>query len=156
MSQEAAHGIAVFMQAHSKAPALSAAAQAVFGELTQLMDLGCGSGAYGIEIAKAHPHLKVVLMDLKEMAHEAANYAAAAGMGIRVSTAGVNMFTEQWPTGADGHFFANVFHDWSEQTCRLLARRSFEALPSGGRIFLNEILMNDQGTGPGQRRRFPS
>ncbi len=148
MSQKAAEGIANFMHAHSQAPALGAAAQAVFGELASLLDVGCGSGVYGIEIARAHPRLKVVLMDLKEMAAEAQKYIARAGMGRQVTTAGVNMFTEQWPRGHDGHFFSNVFHDWSDETCRLLARRSFEALPSGGRIFLNEILMDDDCTGP--------
>jgi len=148
MTQEAAESIATFMHAHSQAPALGAAAQGVFGELKSLMDVGCGSGVYGIEIARAHPGLKVVLMDLKEMAAEAQKYIERAGMGSQVSTAGINMFTEAWPRGHDGHFFSNVFHDWSDETCRLLARRSFEALPSGGRIFLNEILMDDEQTGP--------
>lgn len=148
MSQEAAHGIATFMHAHSQGPALGAAAQEVFGELSTLMDVGCGSGVYGIEIARAHPGLKVVLMDLKEMATEAQGYVDKAGMGAQVSTAGVNMFTEEWPRVADGHFFSNVFHDWSDETNRLLARKSFAALPSGGRIFLNEILMDDEETGP--------
>ena len=55
MSQQAAEGIANFMHAHSQAPALGAAAQGVFGELASLMDVGCGSGVYGIEIARAHP-----------------------------------------------------------------------------------------------------
>lgn len=148
MSQEAAEGIAMFMHAHSQAPALGAAAQPVFGELECLMDVGCGSGVYGIEIARANPSLKVVLMDLKEMATEAQKFVDRAGVGDQVSTAGVNMFTEDWPEGPDGHFFSNVFHDWSDETCRLLAERSFAALPPGGRIFLNEILMDDEGTGP--------
>ncbi|MEY2855580.1 MAG: Multifunctional cyclase-dehydratase-3-O-methyl transferase TcmN [Pseudomonadota bacterium] len=148
MSQEVAEGIANFMHAHSQGPALGAAAQAVFGELASLMDVGCGSGIYGIEIARAHPGLKVALMDLKEMATEAQKFIDGAGMGRQVSTAGVNMFTEKWPRGHDGHFFSNVFHDWSDETCRLLAKLSFEALPSGGRIFLNEILMDDDYTGP--------
>ncbi len=148
MSQKAAEGIANFMHAHSQAPALGAAAQAIFGELASLMDVGCGSGVYGIEIARAHRGLKVVLMDLKEMAAEAQKFIDRAGMGRQVTIAGVNMFTEEWPRGHDGHFFSNVFHDWSDETCRLLARRSFEALPSGGRIFLNEILMDDDYTGP--------
>ncbi len=148
MSQEAAAGIANFMNAHSQAPALGAAAQSVFGELTSLMDVGCGSGVYGIEIARAHPKLNVVLMDLKEMATEAQKFIDRAGMGKQVSTAGVNMFKEAWPRGHDGHFFSNVFHDWSDATCRLLAKSSFDALPSGGRIFLNEILMDDDYTGP--------
>jgi acetylserotonin N-methyltransferase len=148
MTQEVAAGIVSFMQAHSQAPALGAARMPVFGELECLMDVGCGSGVYGIEIAKANPALKVVLMDLKEVAHEAGKYVDAAGVGAQVSTAGVNMFTETWPEGPDGHFFSNVFHDWSDETNRDLARRSFEALPSGGRIFLNEILMDDDYTGP--------
>jgi 3-hydroxy-5-methyl-1-naphthoate 3-O-methyltransferase len=148
MSQEAAEGIASFMHAHSQAPALGAAAQGIFGKLKSLMDVGCGSGVYGIEIARAHPGLKVVLMDLKEMATEAQKFIDRAGMGGQVTTAGVNMFTESWPRGHDGHFFSNVFHDWSDETCRLLAKRSFEALPGGGRIFLNEILMDDDYTGP--------
>lgn len=122
--------------------------QPVFGELECLMDVGCGSGVYGIEIAKAHPGLRVVLMDLKEMAAEAGKFVARADTGGRVTTAGVNMFTEEWPREADGHFFSNVFHDWPDETCRTLAQRSFEALPSGGRIFLNEILVDDDYTGP--------
>jgi len=148
MAPEVAENICRFMHAHSQAPALGAARQPVFGELKWLMDVGCGSGVYGIEIARGHPALKVVLMDLKEVAHEAAKYVERAGVAAQVSTAGVNMFTEEWPTGADGHFFSNVFHDWSDETNRDLARRSFAALPSGGRIFLNEILMDDDYTGP--------
>jgi hypothetical protein len=148
MSAEAAERIAAFMHAHSQAPALGAAAQSIFGEVRHLMDVGCGSGVYGIEIARGHPQLRVTLMDLAAMADEAGKYVERAQLSGRVGTAGVNMFTEEWPTAPDAHFFSNVFHDWSDETCRLLARKSFAALPSGGRIFLNEILMDDDGTGP--------
>ena len=154
MPQDVAAGIAAFMQAHSQAPALGAARMTEFAEHACLMDVGCGSGVYGIEIARANPGLKVVLMDLKEVAAEAAKYVAAADMGERVTTAGVNMFEEQWPDGPDAHFFSNVFHDWSDETNRKLAKSSFDALPSGGRIFLNEILMDDDYTGPFEAAAF--
>jgi acetylserotonin N-methyltransferase len=154
MSAEAAQRIASFMHSHSMAPARGAAAQAVFGEVRHLMDVGCGSGVYGIEIARAHPKLQVTLMDLAAMADEAGAYVARAGMQQRVGTAGVNMFTEDWPRGPDAHFFANVFHDWSVETNLLLARKSFDALPSGGRIFLSEILMDDDGAGPWHAAAF--
>jgi hypothetical protein len=158
MSAEAAERIAWFMHAHSMAAARGAAAQAVFGEIQHLMDVGCGSGVYGIEIAKAHPALRVTLMDLAAMAHEAGTYVERAGMRGRVGTHAGNMFTEDWPQGGSGgpdaHFFANVFHDWSVETNTLLARKSFAALPSGGRIFLSEILMDDDGAGPWHAAAF--
>jgi acetylserotonin N-methyltransferase len=154
MPPEVAANIAAFMQAHSQAPALGAARQPVFGELKCLMDVGCGSGVYGIEIARANPALGVVLMDLKEVAAEAAKYVDKAGMAERVTTAAVNMFEQEWPQGPDGHLFCNVFHDWSDETNRDLARRSFAALPSGGRIFFHEILMDDDYTGPWHAAAF--
>src|SRR5690606_6114629 len=142
------------MNSHSKAPALGAARQAVFGQLRSLADIGCGSGVYGIEIARAHPQLQVTLLDPARMAAEASASVRRGGLTARVSSAALNMFEEDWPTGHDGHFFANVFHDWSDETCRLLAARSFAALPSGGRIFLSEILMDDEGTGPWHAASF--
>ncbi len=90
----------------------------------------------------------MTLLDLKEMCTEAAKFVEAAGLTGRVTTAPVNMFEQDWPEGHDAHFFANVFHDWSEDTCRLLAQKSFDALPSGGRILLSEILTDDNRDGP--------
>ncbi len=148
MSQEAAEGIARFMHSHSMAPAKGAAAQALFRDIGKLMDVGCGSGVYGIEIAKANPRMEVTLMDLKEMCREATKFVEGAGLAGRVKTAPVNMFEEAWPEGQDAHFFANVFHDWSEETNKLIAKKSFDALPSGGKIFLSEILMDDSLDGP--------
>lgn len=148
MSAEEAAGVAAFMHAHSQAPAQGASEQPEFAEIGSVLDIGCGSGVYGIAMAKRNPGLRVGLMDLKEMCVEVDKYIAAEGVGGRVKALPVNMFTEAWPTGYDAHFFSNIFHDWSTETNQLLARKSFEALPSGGRIFLSEILMDDDGTGP--------
>jgi len=154
MSQEIAQSIASFMHAHSMAPARGAAAQDVFSRVSSLMDVGCGSGVYGIEIARAHAALRVTLLDLKEMCAEAEKYVAHAGLTQRIVTAPCNMFEQDWPIGPDAHFFANVFHDWSEETNLLLAKKSFAALPSGGRILLSEVLMDDDGDGPWHAASF--
>jgi acetylserotonin N-methyltransferase len=58
------------------------------------------------------------------------------------------MFTQPWPTGYGAHFLSNIFHDWSDATCLLLARKSFDALPAGGYILLHEMLMDEDGCGP--------
>lgn len=154
MDQAVARRIADFMHAHSLAPAAAVASQAEFAQIGSFLDVGCGSGVYGIEMARAHPQMRVTLMDLKEMVAEAGRYAAAAGLEGRIEFAGVNMFTQDWPTGHAAHFFANIFHDWSEETNSLIAAKSFAALPSGGRIFLSEILMDDALDGPWQAAAF--
>ncbi len=148
MTAEAAAGVAAFMHAHSQAPARGTSVQSEFAEVASVMDVGCGSGVYGIEMARANPRLQVGLMDLKEMCVEVNKYIAADGVGDRVQSLAVDMFNEPWPTGYESHFFANIFHDWSVETNKLLAKKSFDALPAGGRIFLSEILMDDEGTGP--------
>ncbi len=148
MTAEAAARVAAFMHAHSQAPARGISVQGEFAEVASVMDVGCGSGVYGIEMAKQNPHLQVGLMDLKQMCVEVDKYIAHDGVGDRVKSLAVDMFKEAWPTGYESHFFANVFHDWSTETNKLLAKKSFDVLPSGGRIFLSEILMDDEGTGP--------
>ena len=41
-----------------------------------------------------------------------------------------------------------IFHDWPPERCQFLARKSFESLPTGGRIVIHEMLFNDSRTGP--------
>jgi acetylserotonin N-methyltransferase len=154
MTAEVAAGVAAFMHAHSQAPARGVSVQGEFARIGSVLDVGCGSGVYGIEMARHNPQLRVGLMDLKEMCLEVDKYIAAEGVGDRVKSLAVNMFTETWPTGYDAHFFANVFHDWSTETNMLLAKKSFDALPSGGRIFLSEILTDDDGDGPWEAASF--
>jgi len=148
MDPEIAKGIANFMHAHSLAPSAAAAAQPEFCGISSLMDVGCGSGVYGIAMASAHRDMQVTLMDLKEMTDQAARYVETAGLADRITLASVNMFEAAWPTGHEAHFFANIFHDWSEETNAIIAAKSFAALPSGGRIFLSEILMDEEQDGP--------
>jgi len=154
MTPAIAHQIATMMHAHSVAPASAVAVQAEFAQVTSFLDIGCGSGVYGIAMAGAHPDMRVGLMDLAEMVAEAGQFADAAGLSRRVELIGCNMFTQEWPTGFAAHFFANIFHDWSEETNALIASKSFAALPSGGRIFLSEILMDDALDGPWQAASF--
>lgn len=148
MGAEAAANIARFMHAHSVAPSQAAAVQPLWRDVQHVIDVGAGSGVFAIAIARANPHLRATVLDLPAMADAARQYIDKGGVADRVDTAGVNMFEQDWPNGADAHFFSNVFHDWSEETNLILARKSFAALPSGGRIVLHEMLMDEDGCGP--------
>lgn len=148
MPPELATIITAFMNAHSQASSRAVALQPLFREVDAVLDVGGGSGIFSIEMAKAWPRLRATVLEIDTICAEARRYIEAAGVGARVTTHAANMFTQPWPRDHGVHFFSNIFHDWSDETCRLLARRSFEALPSGGRILLHEMLMDDDGCGP--------
>ena len=148
MPAEMARNITAFMNAHSRATSKAVACQPDFAEVRSLLDVGGGSGIFAIELARAWPSLRATVMEIAAVCVEADGFIAAAQAGGRVRTLAVNMFEQPWPHDHDAHFFSNIFHDWSDATCRLLARKSFDALPSGGRIFLHEMLLDDDGCGP--------
>ncbi len=148
MSPEFARMITAYMNAHSRAAAKAVGVQPFFADIRSLLDVGGGSAIFAIEIAKARPSLRATVMEIAAVCAEADRYIVASGQTARVRTEAVNMFTQAWPTGHDAHFLSNILHDWSDETCRLLVQRSFDALPAGGRIVLHEMLMNDDGCGP--------
>ena len=148
MPPDLAKMITAFMNAHSRASSMAVAQQPLFAGLKSVLDVGGGSGIFAIEMARAWPALHATVLEIDTICTEAAGYIEAAGIAGKVKTHPLNMFTQVWPKGYDAHFFSNIFHDWSDETCRLLARKSLEALPSGGRILLHEILMDDDDCGP--------
>ncbi len=148
LPQDLADRITALMNAHSIAAAKAVARQPRFAEIRSLLDVGGGSGIFSIEIARAWPQLQTTVMEIATVANAAQRYIAASSVGPPVSTTVVDMFREPWPNGHDALFFSNIFHDWSDETCRMLSNKSFEALPSGGTIMLHEMLMDDDGCGP--------
>jgi acetylserotonin N-methyltransferase len=92
--------------------------------------------------------MRCTIMELPAMCVRAQQYIADGGVAGRVDTRTVDMFREAWPTGYDAIFLSNIFHDWDQATNTALAASAFAALPSGGRIFLHEMLINDDGSGP--------
>jgi 3-hydroxy-5-methyl-1-naphthoate 3-O-methyltransferase len=148
LSPARAQGITAYMNAHSLAAATAVGVQPLFADVRKLLDVGGGSAIFSTEIAKSQPSLRATVMEIASVCAEADRYISASGQSSRVRTESVNMFTQPWPTGYDAHFLSNILHDWSDETCRMLVKKSFDALPSGGRIVLHEMLMDDDGCGP--------
>ncbi len=143
-----ARQIAAFMQGTSAAAAAGVAADGDFSGVTRLLDVGAGSGCFSIALAQRHPAMHCTMMDLEGMCSVAMEAVRSGGMADRVDARAVDMLREPWPTGYDAIFFSNIFHDWTDDVCRDLARKAFAALPSGGSIYVHEVLLDDAGTGP--------
>jgi hypothetical protein len=44
--------------------------------------------------------------------------------------------------------FSNILHDWDEPECRELTARYAAKLPSGGRMLIHDVFLNDTMDGP--------
>jgi len=102
-----------------------------------------------------HPRLKAIVLDQPPICAVAREFAERYGVGDRISTHNANFFNDPYPK-AELHFYRMIFHDWPPDRCNFFARKSFEHLPSGGRIVIHEMLFNDDRTGPFSERRSTS
>jgi len=136
------------MHAHSFPAAMGVARWGNFGGVKRLLDVGGGSGCFCIALAMQYAEMRLTVMELAPVCSLAEQYIADYGYQDRIDTLGANMFKDTWPTGYDGIFLSNIFHDWKPEECLKLARRAFETLPSGGHIFIHEMLLEDTKDGP--------
>jgi hypothetical protein len=148
LSAELAAVVTPFMHAHSFPAAMGVARNGNFANVQRLLDVGGGSGCFCIALATRYPGMRMAVMELPPVCQLVNQYVARYGLQGHIEAVAANMFTDPWPLGYDGIFFSNVFHDWDRASCLQLAKRSFEALPPGGRIFLHEVVLNDTKDGP--------
>lgn len=104
----------------------------------RLMDVGGGTGAFLIEVARAHPHLELVLFDLPAVLDGAAGRLERAGVSRRVSVHPGSFREDPLPLGADAISLVRVLYDHDDATVRRLIQAVFAALPPGGRIIVSE------------------
>lgn len=143
VDNELALEVTAFMHSHSIAAAVGMTHSHDFSRSTRVLDIGGGSGCFSVALAKLRPDIRCSVMELPTICTLAQHYIAREGVSAQVDTLVVDMFRQPWPEGYDTHFLSNIFHDWSPETCIGLAQRSLAALPSGGRILLHEMLLDE-------------
>jgi len=115
----------------------------------RLLDLGGGSGAFDIELCKHYPNLTATVYELSPITDIAAGKVNEAGLSDRIEIVAGDFFSDpELPPGHDVVLLSMILHDWNEEHDRDLLRKCWEALPSGGRVIIAELLVNDEKTGP--------
>jgi 3-hydroxy-5-methyl-1-naphthoate 3-O-methyltransferase len=71
-----------------------------------------------------------------------------AGASDHIDVATGDMFSDPLPVGADLIVLCWIPHDWDDDRCDQLLRRCFDALPSGGRILLLEMVLDEDHSSP--------
>lgn len=107
-------------------------------DVSCLMDVGGGSGAFLIEAGRQHPNLEMVLFDLPAVMPSAKQRVASAGMANRITLAGGSFRDDALPDIGDAVSLVRVLYDHSDDTVKALLRRVHDALPTGGRLIISE------------------
>lgn len=112
-----------------------------------LLDVGGGSGIYSIAWLRRHPTLRAIVWDRPEVLKVAREMAEQYGVADRLDCVAGDMFVDPVPS-ADVVLLSNILHDWDEPECRTLVERFASALPTGGRLLIHDVLLNDDHSGP--------
>jgi hypothetical protein len=120
-----------------------------FSRFKRLLDVGGGSSAFDIELCRLYPNLRSTVYDLPFVTEIAVRNAAEAGLSDRIGVSAGDFFTDvSFPSGHDVILLSMIMHDWSEADDRVILRKCYDALPSGGAVVICELLVNDEKTGP--------
>ncbi len=137
-----------FLHGHSLAMGERLSAAVDLTGVNRIMDVGGGSGALSIALARAFPDLQAVVVDQQPVAARAAEHIERAGLAGRLTTHAANLFSDPLPAGCDAAVIANLLHDFSPERAREILGRVAAALPVGGRVVILEIV-------PDEERRQP-
>lgn len=112
------------------------------------IDLGGGSGAYAIAFAMANPNLHVDVLDLPNVLKLTNEYVTEAGLAERVTLKPGDLRSDSFGTGYDLALLSAICHMFSENENRDLIRRAYEALDPGGRLVVQDFILEPDKTTP--------
>ena len=105
-------------------------------------DVGCAQGGVAAEIALAHEHLDGEGMDLPVVRPIFEDYARAKGIEKRLRFHAGDFFKDPLPK-TDVLIMGHILHDWNLDEKRMLLRKAYDALPSGGALIVHEAIIDD-------------
>lgn len=106
-------------------------------------DIGTAQGDLIVQVSFANPHLSGVGLDLPQVRPIFEEYVAAHDLLSRVKFQPGSFFEEPLPR-ADVLMMGHILHDWNLQEKKMLIRKAFEAIPTGGALIVYDSVIDDQ------------
>jgi ubiquinone/menaquinone biosynthesis C-methylase UbiE len=114
----------------------------------QVLDLGAGSGIWGIALAQKSPRVRVTAVDWAGMIPTTKRITQKFGVADRFNYVEGDMLEANFGSDYDIATLGHILHSEGEDRSRRLLKKIFRALKSGGTIAIAEWLVNDDRTKP--------
>ncbi|MGI9477960.1 MAG: methyltransferase [Hyphomicrobiaceae bacterium] len=115
---------------------------------TKIMDIGGGSGAYCINAATAHDHIKAVVLDLAPVCEVARDYLAEHGVADRVTAEPCDFTRDPFPDDCDVAIMASNLPMYDRAVIAAVIAKAHDALLPGAEMHLIGEMTNNDRTGP--------
>ena len=139
----------IFVMSYGAAQAL--AAHLNYGESgppVRVLDLGAGSGVWGIAVAQSSPRVTVTAVDWPGVLPIALKTAARFGLQNRYTCVPGDLLSADFGRDQDLITIGHILHSEGVERSKKLLRKCFDALAPGGTIAIQEFLVNPERTGP--------
>ncbi len=120
----------------------------------RVLDVGGGSGVYSMAFARAKSGLQAVVLDMPVVIKLAKKYIAENGMTGRVKSMKGNYHTRDFGRGYDLVFMSAIVHINSTDENQSLMNKAYACLNPGGRIVIQDHIMEEDRTAPARGAFF--
>ncbi len=114
----------------------------------RVLDVGAGSGVWGIAFAQASPHVEVTALDWPKVLDIASGLAERFGVAGRFHRLEGDLRTTDLGAGYQAATIGHILHGEGAVHSRDLLRRVFDALAPGGSVVIAEFLVSQDRRGP--------
>jgi hypothetical protein len=135
-------GFLAAMSGISHGSNMAIARQFSWAKYKTFADAGTAQGDLATQIALANPHLKGIGFDLAECGPIFEEYAEANGVADRVRFQPGSFFTDPLPA-VDVITMGHILHDWNLEEKKMLVKKAFDAVPSGGALVVYDAIIDD-------------
>jgi len=112
------------------------------------LDIGAGSGAYAMAMARVKKSIRVTAFDLPEVLPLTRQYVRRGGLLARIDFVPGDFNRGGWGSGYDLVLLSAIVHMNDAEQNRLLIARAAASLNRGGQLVVQDFIMNRDRTRP--------
>lgn len=123
-------------------------------DVNSVLDIGGGSGCFCMAFLKRKPEMKATVFDLPNVVPISKRIIDKEGFTGKIDHSTGNYIDDELPKGYDMVFMSAIIHSNSYEINKELVKKSYDALNPGGKIVIQDWIMNNDKTEPMQGAMF--